>query len=232
MLPSAQCADLRNALTWLAAQPGVAADRLGLWGTSFAGGHVLQVAALDRRVRAVVSQVPGLGLWPYLRQRPADEREALLASLVAERDERLRRHEQDLTADAHRRVRITAPEGEESLLGAGGLDWHLRNEAAHPTFHNEITVSSLAQVLEHQPASFAEDIAPTPLLMIVANQDRTAPPEPALAAFHRAGQPKRLVTFDGDHYDVYERPEIVELATGAARDFFRTHLTPTPRGAA
>ena len=32
--------------------------RIGIWGSSYSGGHVLVVAAIDRRVKAVVSQVP------------------------------------------------------------------------------------------------------------------------------------------------------------------------------
>ena len=33
-------------------------DRIGIWGSSYSGGHVLVVAAIDRRVKAVVCQVP------------------------------------------------------------------------------------------------------------------------------------------------------------------------------
>src|SRR6266567_2249442 len=38
--------------------PEVDAERIGIWGSSYSGGHVLCVGALDRRVRCVVSQVP------------------------------------------------------------------------------------------------------------------------------------------------------------------------------
>lgn len=34
-----------------------------VWGTSYAGAHVLVVAATDRRVRAVVAQVPLTAGW-------------------------------------------------------------------------------------------------------------------------------------------------------------------------
>src|SRR6266446_6095134 len=56
VFPRDQMEDYRNALTWLSLQPEIDADRLGVWGTSFSGGHVLQVAAHDSRVKAVVSQ--------------------------------------------------------------------------------------------------------------------------------------------------------------------------------
>src|SRR5580700_4322716 len=54
--PRDQMEDYRNALTWLSLQPEIDADRLGVWGTSFSGAHVIQVAAQDSRVKAVVSQ--------------------------------------------------------------------------------------------------------------------------------------------------------------------------------
>jgi fermentation-respiration switch protein FrsA (DUF1100 family) len=41
-------------------QSEVDANRLGVWGTSYSGGHVLQVAAFDKRVKAVVAQVPAV----------------------------------------------------------------------------------------------------------------------------------------------------------------------------
>ena len=56
--PWQQIADMRDVITWAVMQPQVDSKRLGLWGTSYSGGHVLVVAATDRRVKCVVSQVP------------------------------------------------------------------------------------------------------------------------------------------------------------------------------
>ena len=50
--------DYRNAITWMSLQPEVDANRIGVWGTSYAGGHLLHLAAFDRRIKAVVAQVP------------------------------------------------------------------------------------------------------------------------------------------------------------------------------
>ena len=56
--PWAQVRDYRHAITYAGTLPEVAAGRIGIWGSSYSGGHVLVVAAIDRRVKAVVSQVP------------------------------------------------------------------------------------------------------------------------------------------------------------------------------
>src|SRR5580704_1973130 len=57
LLPLEQVDDIRNALTWLEAQPEVDSKRIGLWGTSFGGAHAPYVAAIDERVKAAVGQV-------------------------------------------------------------------------------------------------------------------------------------------------------------------------------
>ena len=50
--------DYRNAVTWPQLQSQIDPERIGVWGFSFSGGHVLQVAAFDRRIKCVVAQVP------------------------------------------------------------------------------------------------------------------------------------------------------------------------------
>ena len=62
--PLDQNRDINNALDYLLAEPSVDTNRIGLWGSSFGGGHVIYVAGHDSRVKAVVSQVPGMGPQP------------------------------------------------------------------------------------------------------------------------------------------------------------------------
>src|ERR1700730_15094489 len=56
--PWAQVRDYRHASPYASTLPEVEAARIGIWGSSYSGGHVLVVAAIDRRVKAVASQVP------------------------------------------------------------------------------------------------------------------------------------------------------------------------------
>ena len=53
-----QIADYRAVVQWARQLDGVDPDRIVLWGTSFSGGHVLEVAATDPRIAAVIAQVP------------------------------------------------------------------------------------------------------------------------------------------------------------------------------
>jgi len=70
--PIDQTTDLMNAISWAVGEPRCDPQRIGLWGSSFSGGHVVYVAARDPRVKAFVSQVGSLdGRWvinnPQLR---------------------------------------------------------------------------------------------------------------------------------------------------------------------
>src|SRR6201997_3152041 len=56
--PWMQVRDYRDAITFAETLPETDAGRIGIWGSSYSGGHVLVVGATDRRVKCVVSQVP------------------------------------------------------------------------------------------------------------------------------------------------------------------------------
>ena len=56
--PWQQVRDYRDAITYAETLPETDAERIGIWGSSYSGGHVLVVGAIDRRVKCVVSQVP------------------------------------------------------------------------------------------------------------------------------------------------------------------------------
>src|SRR5947209_3818293 len=56
--PWQQIADWGRAISYLQDRPEVDERRVGVWGTSFAGGHAIVLGATDRRLKAVVAQVP------------------------------------------------------------------------------------------------------------------------------------------------------------------------------
>jgi dienelactone hydrolase len=56
--PIDQTTDLANAVSWAWGEPQCDREKIGLWGSSYSGGHVVYVAARDPRVKATVSQVP------------------------------------------------------------------------------------------------------------------------------------------------------------------------------
>jgi uncharacterized protein len=55
-----QTEDISAAISYVAGEPGVDRDRIGLWGTSYGGGLVTWVAGNDPRVKCLAAQVPGM----------------------------------------------------------------------------------------------------------------------------------------------------------------------------
>ena len=51
--PIDQTTDLANVVSWVYAEPQCDREHIGLWGSSYSGGHVIYVAARDPRVKAV-----------------------------------------------------------------------------------------------------------------------------------------------------------------------------------
>jgi len=56
--PWQQVSDYRDAITFAETLPETDLARIGIWGSSYSGGHVMVVGAIDRRVKCVVAQVP------------------------------------------------------------------------------------------------------------------------------------------------------------------------------
>jgi len=55
--PFDQQDDIDAAISFIEGEPGVDRNRIGLWGTSFGGGHVVWRAAHDDRVKCITAQV-------------------------------------------------------------------------------------------------------------------------------------------------------------------------------
>jgi dienelactone hydrolase len=84
--PVDQVCDANNCFAALAAEPGIDPSRIGVWGTSFGGGHAVFLAGTNPLVKAVVAQVGGFGLTPqfheHARARAVQKVRAELDSLI------------------------------------------------------------------------------------------------------------------------------------------------------
>lgn len=219
--PWAQVRDYRHAITYACTLAEVDRGRIGVWGSSYSGGHVLVVGAIDRRVKCVVSQVPLISGWRGVsRLIRAD----FLAGVRAQFD-------QDREARFAGQPPTMMPVVAEDPLAPCALptpdSWQWFSETGRtraPSWRNEVTLRTLEMIMEYEPGGYIERISPTPLLMIVAAGDHLAAADEAFAAYNRALEPKKLVIAPGGHFDAYVTD--FELASAAARDWLVQHLAP------
>ncbi len=219
--PWAQVRDYRHAITFARTLPEVDRDRVGVWGSSYSGGHVLVLGAIDRRVKCVVSQVPLVsGYRNVLRLVRNDLIPQLRAQFDADREARFR-------GEPPGRIAVVAEDPTKTPCALPTPDsWQWFTETGRtraPAWRNEVTLRSVEMLMEYEPWVYIDRIAPTPLLMAVAANDVLTPTDLALEAYNRALEPKKLVILPGGHFDAYTTD--FELAAGAARDWFVQHLT-------
>jgi dienelactone hydrolase len=89
IVPLEQQEDYRSAISYLETVPDIDNDRIGIWGISYSGGHVLVVAATDPRVKCVVSVVPVVEGYQTMRRDHGELRFAdLIETITADRRKR------------------------------------------------------------------------------------------------------------------------------------------------
>ena len=215
--PWQQIADWRRAISFLKSLAEVDAGRIGVWGTSYAGGHVLVLAATDRRVRAVVSQVPTIsGYEQGLRRVPPDAVVAL--ERVFDEDERAQ-----FRGAPPRRQRVVGddPSIPASYRTQDAIAFYLQ-PLPEGAWTNEVTLRSGRLARMYEPGAWIGRVSPTPLLLIVALADHITLTDLGLRAYEQALEPKKLVTIEGGHFAPYL--EQFAAASAAALCWFRQHL--------
>ena len=217
--PHRQISDYRDAITFAETLAETDAARIGVWGSSYSGGHVLVVGAIDRRVKCVVSQVP-------LISGHANARRLIRADVFAGlhamfQDDRRARYAGKPPGMLP--VVSNDPAGPCALPTADSWSWMTETGRTRaPTWKNEVTLRSVEMFLEYEPGAHIAHISPTPLMMVVALGDHLTVADEALAAYERALQPKKLVTLKGGHFDAYVSD--FEASAGPAQDWFVEHL--------
>lgn len=187
--------DWRAAIANVRQLPDVNAHKLALWGASFAGGHVLQLAAEDSTIAAVVSQVPAVdGLASILVMRPRDLFTGILAAL------------RDVASTLILRrpyyVPITAKPGQFALMNTSESEpGYMAIVDKCSAWKNECPARFCLMIPFYRPIRSAARID-CPTLIIAAKRDSLIPIEAVerTAAKIKAAE---LVTLECGHFDVY-----------------------------
>jgi fermentation-respiration switch protein FrsA (DUF1100 family) len=194
-------------------------QRIGIWGTSYSGGHVLVVSANDKRVKCVVSQMPSINGKQNLRRRNKTDEEYQRLLKAFERDAKQRAE-----GGASRIIPIIRPEVQEDWWKFFDVNHAVdKDKWRYQNWKNEQTLRSVEMYGEYDPEEYVEKISPCPLLMIVADNDTVTFTEDEIELFEKkAGEPKKLIKFSGDHFSAYK--EQFDVAATAANEWFIKYL--------
>ena len=193
-------------------------DRVGLWGTSFSGGHVVVAGARDGRVAAVSAQCPmmdGLrALATSLRQGGVMNSLAVTRRAFAD----LLNHRRglaplmiDIVGPPGSRAAMTTPDAEPGFMAITPAD-----------FRNEVAARIALEVPSYRPYRHAAGLA-CPLLLQLCERDSVAPVASTLKAAELAPRAE-LLRYPIGHFDIYVGADF-ERSVADQVDFFTRHLS-------
>jgi pimeloyl-ACP methyl ester carboxylesterase len=219
-----ELADWRAAIGFAATLPGVDPAKVALWGFSLSGGHVLQIAAHDRRVAAAIAQTPNADCQAIVRNAARHQRPLAMLRLTG-------RAVLDALGGLVGRPPLLAPlNGEPGNVAflttpdALETDKALNPGNRYPDWQQEAAARFALSLGFYRPGRHASRIQ-CPLLVLVCDQDRSALAAPAVAAANRAPGAE-LVRLPGGHYQPFLGGH--EQAVTAELSFLRHHLLDQP----
>lgn len=215
--PWVQISDWRCAISWLETRPEVDADRIGIWGSSYSGGHALVLGATDRRLKCVVSQVPTISGYEQGRRRDSPDVLPAFEQLLVD-DLRAQHRGESPRMQA---VVSVNPSELAAYRTPDSVDFYIQ-PLPEGAWSNAVTLRSTLAARMYEPGIWVERISPTPLLMVIATHDGLTMTDLELQAYERALQPKRLKLISGGHFDPYGAS--FDEARSAATEWFIEHL--------
>lgn len=222
--PNDQMEDYRNAISYLAERDDVAHERLGVWGISYSGGHVLILGATDPRVRCVVSIVPVVDGLTTLKQAHGTMGFRRLRQTIADSREKLYRT------------------GEHSFIPHASTDpvsdvvtwpfpasqplFEMLKETQGPRYENRATVASTEMLLAYSVYPHVQRIVDIPTMMVVAEGDDHTMWELEIAAFNQIlSRKKRLeVVGRSGHHGLYRDTDRITLVAEECGGWFKRWL--------
>jgi fermentation-respiration switch protein FrsA (DUF1100 family) len=207
--------DWRAALQFARSLPGVDAGAIGVWGTSFGGGHVLELAARDSEIKAAVLHLPLVDALATGRH----EGVVATAKLVW-------RGLLDVARALRRRpplyVPVVGPPGTVAFMSTPDAQpgyFAIVQDA--PAWRNTVTARTVITMALFRPIAKARR-ARCPLLFVVGEDDAVTPTDVTLKAAQRAPD-ARVLSLPGGHFDAY-LGEPFEHAVTAETAFLVEHL--------
>jgi fermentation-respiration switch protein FrsA (DUF1100 family) len=213
LMPLEQVQNVRDALTMMEGRDEVDPKRLALYGNSWGGAPAVVVTAIDKRVKALVTNGSPMNGERWMRAlRRNWEWLAFQDRLAADRRQRVRTGKSEMVPSDE--IMVPDPRTDKE---------HTQSDKIM-TWRFQLPLETGEAIIDFKPEDYAARIAPRPVLFIHCDKDILIPLDEAYTVYAKAGEPKRLMVVEGaQHHDVYYSPWR-ELTLGAAVDWYREHL--------
>jgi uncharacterized protein len=223
--PWNQIRDYQNAVSFVSTLAQVDPNRIGAWGISYSGGHVLVAAATDPRIKAIVSMIPVIDGYRNMRRVHGTMGFRRLTEAIL-RDRAVR-----FVDPVNRGFLPHASPTPETELSAWPFPetystFKSLKETEAPMYQNSSTIESVDLLHNYDVMPFVRRILDTPSLMIVAEGDDLTLWDLEIEAYNQIpAEKKRLFTLPNtSHMTLYSDRSRLEVAAEQAGLWFGQHL--------
>jgi uncharacterized protein len=222
--PAKKIEDLKNAISFLASLPEVDPSKIGACGISMGGGYVLQLAAWDRRIKAVTIVASGLNLGDTFLEMMG--KEALIKRLEELNAARQKHYD---TGEVQYIPAVATGGKPAAMTGDEPFEYYGTSRSWSPGWVNRYTTESIENLMSFNAVPYAHHVAPTPLLIIHGKNDKYCLPKFAQEVFDKAGEPKVIMWVDApNHIDLYDVEKYLEPAVNKTDEWFNKYLSGKP----
>ncbi len=192
--------DAEAALAHLKSQPEIDSDAIVLWGTSFGGGHAIDLAAKHPELLGVIAQVPMLDGLAAVSATPFLERLRLGAYAIADL----------LRVKGPVYIPIVSPPGKLSTMSRdGAYDAMLEGvKDLELDYDNRVTARSILTMGFYRPFKRLKQLR-IPTLLVGADEDTVAPFVAAKIRQH-ANALISIQHLSANHFEPYFEPALTQ----------------------
>jgi fermentation-respiration switch protein FrsA (DUF1100 family) len=222
--PTWQIEDYKNAISYAESRDDVDADRIGVWGLSYSGGHALIVGATDPRVKCIVSQIPVVDGYRNMRRvHGTMEFRAFEQLLIDDRRRRFATGEDGFLPHA-----APDPNAEVSTWPFPET-FHTFKElkaSEAPAYENRSTIESAELLMSYSVEPYLARILNVPTLVVVAEGDDLTLWDLEIEVYNKLPTAKKKLVVIGDstHMTLYSDASLRTQAARAATEWFAAHL--------
>jgi uncharacterized protein len=213
---SKQREDCRTAIDWAAANPRIDSERIFLWGTSFAGMHVVEIAASNARLAGAIALCPLVDSIAGAGTIPVSHVMRLFALALWDKV-------RSLFGASPIYVPLSVRAGEWGMLASD--DAYYSKKLVEPkdgtVWRNRLAARSLLSYLGARPVKKASAIR-CPILLIIGEQDFMVPAE-AIKQVAASAPESELHFVPGGHADGFAGGIAHDRVLALQVDFLQSH---------
>lgn len=224
--PWMQIEDYRSGVSYAESLTEVDANRIGIWGISYSGGHVLIAGATDPRVKWLIGTVPVVDGYRTMRRTHGESRfHDLKAAIIADRRKRFETGGYGDTLPMSSKT----PDTELSSWPFSDV-YEIFNDIKSreaPNHEHWNSIESVELLLAYDVSAYCRKLYDLPVLMSIAQGDDHTSGDLEIEAFNLIPSPNKTLDIAKGitHMSLYNNPDNLNKVAAVQADWLARQLS-------